>query len=148
MSICLPPGHLRCRWLCFFSRTQAKNFNSNRCSLSIISCQSMGTESLLWHNSDFAMTIWRFWISKSVCFVIILIFAIDCSNTEFCARVCVCVCVRKREREGPSTALCVCVCVLVWERETRSHNCGLCTANTYELQCLSRDSVPLLGLNW
>ncbi len=27
MFICLPPGHPRCRWLCFFSRTQMKIFN-------------------------------------------------------------------------------------------------------------------------
>ncbi len=36
MFICLPQGHPRCRWLCFFSRTQTKIFNSNRCSLSVI----------------------------------------------------------------------------------------------------------------
>ncbi len=36
MFICLPRGHLRCGWLCFFSRTQTKIFNSNRCSLSVI----------------------------------------------------------------------------------------------------------------
>ncbi len=29
-----PPGPLRCRWLCFFSRTQTKMFNSNHCSQS------------------------------------------------------------------------------------------------------------------
>ncbi len=31
MFICLPQGHPRCRWLCFFSRTQANIFNSNCC---------------------------------------------------------------------------------------------------------------------
>ncbi len=36
------------------------------------------------------------------------------------------------ERECHITASCVCVCSRVWERETRSHNRGLCTANTYE----------------
>ncbi len=35
MFIYLPPGHPRCRWLCFFSRTQTEIFNSNRCSLSL-----------------------------------------------------------------------------------------------------------------
>ncbi len=35
MFICLPPGHPRCRWLCFFSRTQIKIFNSN-----VAVCQS------------------------------------------------------------------------------------------------------------
>ncbi len=42
MFICLPQGHPRWRWLSFFSRTQTKIFNSNRCSLSVIWCQSMG----------------------------------------------------------------------------------------------------------
>ncbi len=37
-------------------------------------------------NSDFALTIWRFWISdcKYVLFLV-QVFAIDCSNVEFCA---------------------------------------------------------------
>ncbi len=60
-------------------------------------------------NSDFATTIWSFWI-----------FAIDCSNAEFWT-LCVCVCVRERgahsaalwererERGGPQ-------CSVVWER--------------------------------
>ncbi len=56
------------------------------------------------------------------------VFAIDCSNAEFCAS---CVCVRTRA--------CVCVCVCERERETGSHHSGvsylnpdLCD-NTYEL---------------
>ena len=40
MFICLPPGHPRCRWLCFFSRTQIMIFNFSRCSLSVYNaCQ-------------------------------------------------------------------------------------------------------------
>ncbi len=62
-------------------------------------------------NSDFATTIWSFWI-----------FAIDCSNAEFWT-LCVCVCVwerggltaqrceRERERGGPQ-------CSVLWERES------------------------------
>ncbi len=73
-------------------------------------------------NSDFAMTIWRFWISD--CMYVVC--AIDCSNAEFCAS---CVCVRQREREkerqghsgvsylNSNVCVCVCVCVCVWERE-------------------------------
>ncbi len=45
-------------------------------------------------NSDFAMTIWRFWISDRMH----VVFAIDCSNAEFCTHVCVCVCMRTRDR--------------------------------------------------
>ncbi len=53
-------------------------------------------------NSDFAMTNWRFWISDCKYVLLqVLLFAIDCSNAEFCAS-------------------CVCVCVLacVWEGDT------------------------------
>ncbi len=32
MFICLPTGNPRCRWLCFFSRTQTKIYNSNHCN--------------------------------------------------------------------------------------------------------------------
>ncbi len=46
MLICLLPGHPRCRWLCFFSRTQRKIFNSNRCRMSVIKWQSMGPTAL------------------------------------------------------------------------------------------------------
>ncbi len=46
-------------------------------------------------NSDFAMTIWRFWISDcKYVLLLVKVFAIDCSDAEFCARVWVCVCVR------------------------------------------------------
>ncbi len=35
-------------------------------------------------NSDFAMTIWRFWISDcKYVLLIVKLFAIDCSNAEF-----------------------------------------------------------------
>ncbi len=77
--------------------------------------------------------LWKSGASESVTvsmFFFIKVFAIDCSNAEFCAScVCVCVCV------------CVCThaCVCVWERETGLHHsgvsfliCGLCTANTYK----------------
>ncbi len=62
-------------------------------------------------------------------------FAIDCSNAEFCVS-CVCVLV------------CVCVCVRERERETWSHpNRGLCTANTYELHhCVCHATLFPLGL--
>ncbi len=88
-------------------------------------------------NSDFAMTIWRFWISDCK-YVLLLfqVFAIDCSNAEFCAScVCVCVCVRERDRERAretgshhSTSailIAACVCVCVRERETGSHHSGV-----------------------
>ncbi len=39
---------------------------------------------------------------------------------------------RERERVTSQRRVCVCVCSHVWERETRSHNCGL-FAETYEL---------------
>ncbi len=57
-------------------------------------------------NSDFAMTIWRFWISY--CKYVLLsvqVFAIDCSNAEFCAScVWVCVCVSVWGEQGHITA--------------------------------------------
>ncbi len=50
---------------------------------------------------------------------LLLVFAIDCSNAEFCTS-CVCVRVwereREKEREGHSAVLCVCVCVCVCAR--------------------------------
>ncbi len=83
-----------------------------------------GDNSLL-YLFDFAMTIWRFWISDcKYVLLLVWVFPIDCSNAEFCT-LCVCVCV------------CVCACACV-ERETGSHhsgvsclNRGLCTANIY-----------------
>ncbi len=37
-------------------------------------------------NSDFAMTIWRFWISEcKYVLLLVQVFAIDCSNAELCA---------------------------------------------------------------
>ncbi len=36
-------------------------------------------------NSDFAMTIWLFWISDcKYVLLLVQVFAIDCSNVEFC----------------------------------------------------------------
>ncbi len=49
--------------------------------------------------------------------------------------MCVCVCV------------CVCVCSRVWERETRSHNRGLC-ANTYELHYCVCHATLFLSRAW
>ncbi len=100
-------------------------------------------------NSDFATTIWSFWI-----------FAIDCSNAEFwtlcvCVCVCVCVCEREggsqrsvvrerekggdhsvascerkgqRERGSQRSIVCVCVCVFVCARErvTAQHRVCVC----------------------
>ncbi len=62
---------------------------------------------LLWQSGDSK--------SATVCVVISLIFAIDCSNTEFCTS-CVCVCARARERKLQHSIVCVCVCVCshVW----------------------------------
>ncbi len=57
--------------------------------------------------------------SATVCFVMCLIFAIDCSNAEFCA-LCACVCVWERERDrekGSQRRVCVCV----WERGRHGH---------------------------
>ncbi len=37
-------------------------------------------------NSNFAMTIWRFWISDcKYVLLLVEVFAIDCSNAELCA---------------------------------------------------------------
>ncbi len=37
-------------------------------------------------NSDFALTIWRFWVSNcKYVLLLVQVFAIDCSNVEFCA---------------------------------------------------------------
>ncbi len=37
-------------------------------------------------NSDFVMSIWRFWISDcEYVLLLVQVFAIDCSNAEFCA---------------------------------------------------------------
>ncbi len=86
-------------------------------------------------NSDFALTIWRFW-SATVCFVISLSICYWRSNAEFC-----------------TSCVCVCVCVSERERETRSHNRGLC-ANTYELHycvccaCLYERSVWVVMNEW
>ncbi len=45
-------------------------------------------------HSDFAMTIWRFWISDcKYVLLLVQVFAIDCSNVDF-ARNMLCVCVR------------------------------------------------------
>ncbi len=94
-------------------------------------------------NSDFATTIWSFWI-----------FAIDCSNAEFWTLcVCVCVCEREggsqrsvvrerekggdhsvasceregqRERGSQRSIVCVCVFVCVWEREGHSAASCVC----------------------
>ncbi len=62
--------------------------------------------------------------SATVCFVISL-FAIDCSNAEFCAS---CVCVRERERESHITAhhVCVCLCARVCERGRHGHTTVAC----------------------
>ncbi len=67
MFICLHPGHLRCRWLCFFSRRLMKIFNSNRCSLSYSHIMAVkGTHGLeskqCFHNSrsrDSVNNEWR-----------------------------------------------------------------------------------------
>ncbi len=49
-------------------------------------------------------------------------------------------CVWERERVTVQRRVCVCV----WESETRSHICGLCTANTYEHHhCVTRLCSPL-----
>ncbi len=60
-------------------------------------------------NSDFAITNWRFWISDCKYVLLqVLLFAIDCSNAEFCAscvRVRASVC--ERGRHGHTTAACV-----------------------------------------
>ncbi len=82
--------------------------------------------------------------------------------------VCVPACVREREKGGHSAALCVCVCERERERErvTAQHRCDCVWARVCEregdtvtqpqLMCkrirasslsLSRDSVPLSGLN-
>ncbi len=52
-------------------------------------------------HSDFAMTIWRLWISDcKYVLLLVYVFDIDCSNVEFCALcVCVCVCLRERKKE-------------------------------------------------
>ncbi len=80
-----------------------------------------GDNSLL-YLFDFAMTIWRFWISDcKYVLLLVWVFAIDCSNAEFCTScVCVCVCVRVRarvwrERQGHITvesAVLTAACVL------------------------------------
>ncbi len=84
-------------------------------------------------NSDFAMTICRFWISDhKYVLLLVQVFAIDFKCGVLCVtrRACVCVCVR----------VCVCVCVCEGNRVTsqrrvqpvRNHlNRSLC-ANTYE----------------
>ncbi len=70
--------------------------------------------------------------SATVCFVI----SLSICYWLFKCRVLRVVCVCERERESVTSQHCVCVCVCVcwrvWERETRSHNHGLC-ANTFEL---------------
>ncbi len=57
--------------------------------------------------------LWQSGASESVtvCFVISLILAIDCLNTEFCA-LCVC----ERESHSAASFVCVCVCDRVCER--------------------------------
>ncbi len=74
--------------------------------------------------------------SATVCFVISLILAIDCLNTEFCA-LCVC------ERESHSVASCVCVCVCVcscvcsrvWEGDKVTQPLLVCTYEIHHGVC-------------
>ncbi len=78
--------------------------------------------------------------SETVCFVISL-FAIDCSNAEFCAS---CVCVW--ERESHITVSCVCVCVCVWERERAGH---ITACQRLIAVCLqSHTSIITVSVTW
>ncbi len=71
-------------------------------------------------HSDFAMTIWRFWISNCM-FSYWLLRVCACA----CACVCVCVCEREKKQTGShlsTSAVCVCVSERERERERRSHH--------------------------
>ncbi len=67
-----------------------------------------------------------------------------CVCAHVCVCVCVCVCARVCcvcERESKRSDVCVCAFKFVRERETRSHNRGLC-ANTYELhRCVCHETL-------
>ncbi len=107
-------------------------------------------------NSDFAMTIWPFWISNWLCFVIslsicywlfkcgVLRFVCECESVCVCVCVYVCVCVCEIEREGHRAALCVCVCVCMCEREGDKVTQPRLVYKHIQASspCLSRDSVP------
>ncbi len=85
-------------------------------------------------NSDFAMTIWRFWISCMYVCMLCLLLTVQMLSVARCVCVCVCVCVCERERAWErdrvssqwsvqpvrnrlNRGLCVCVCVRERERE-------------------------------
>ncbi len=81
-------------------------------------------------NSDFAMTIWRFWNeSATVCFVIslsICYWLFKCGILRV-----VCVCERGRERESQRCVLCVCVCACMCERGRNGHTTAACVLQTH-----------------
>ncbi len=96
-------------------------------------------------NSDFALTIWHFWISD--CFVISLSICYWLLKCGVLRVVCVCrarVCVREIERETGShhstPAILIAACVCVWERErereTGSHHSGVSCLNRCLNSCV------------
>ncbi len=112
-------------------------------------------------NSDFAMTIWPFWISNWLCFVISLsicywlfkcgvlhsVCVCECESVCVCVCVCVCACVWDKERGSQSSVVCVCVCV--WERGRQGHTTAACVQTHTSIITVSVTGLcSLLGLNW
>ncbi len=72
-------------------------------------------------NSDFAMTIWGFWISDCMGCYYYLLLTVQMLSFAHCVCARVWERGREREREGHSAVLCVCVCVCARVRERGRH---------------------------